>query len=102
MLPILMLWVSHKRFLPLEENSQCRLFPEKRLAAAEEDVRRANLSDRLANLVERKNLQNQWIKNYQNEIVQLDLEVNNIKLIAEALPEGCFKRQRLEPWFRMF
>lgn len=60
-------------------------------------MRRANLSERLDSLVELKNLQNQWIKNYQNEIGQLESEVGNIKLIADALPAGCFKRQRLEP-----
>lgn len=60
-------------------------------------MRRANLSERLENLVELKSLQSQWIRNYQSEIVQLESEVANIKLIADALPPGCFKRQRLEP-----
>lgn len=60
-------------------------------------MRRANLSDRLTSLRELKNLQNQWIKNYQNQIDQLEGEVANIKLISDALPPGCFKRQRLEP-----
>jgi len=70
---------------------------EKRLTAAEEEVRRANLSERLENLAELKSLQSQWIRNYQSEIVQLESEVANIRLIADALPPGCFKRQRLEP-----
>lgn len=64
---------------------------------AENEVTRANLDERLASLDEMKNLQNQWKKNYQNEIDQLENEIQNIKLIAESLPEGCFKRARLEP-----
>lgn len=77
----------NKNFLP----------SDKRLTAAEEEVRRANLSERLDNLVEMKNIQNTWIKNYMKEIVLLESEVGNIKQIAEALPAGCFKRTRLEP-----
>lgn len=72
-------------------------FSEKRLADAENEVKRANLDDRLASLDEMKNLQNQWKKNYQYEIDQLENEISNIKLIAESLPDGCFKRARLEP-----
>lgn len=72
-------------------------FLEKRLADAENEVTRANLDERLASLDEMKNLQNQWKKNYQSEIEQLENEISNIKLIAESLPDGCFKRARLEP-----
>lgn len=57
----------------------------------------AKLGVRLDTLVEMKNIQNQWIKNYQKEIDLLDEEVGNIKAIADALPAGCFKRTRLEP-----
>lgn len=73
------------------------LSTETRLAAAEEEVRRANLSERLNSLRELKNLQLQWIKNYQVQIAELESEVANIKLIREALPAGCFRNQRLEP-----
>lgn len=73
------------------------LFTDNRLKDAEKEVTRADLSARVSNLVKVKNIQNQWIKNYQNEIVELESEVSNIRMIAEALPEGCFKRTRLEP-----
>lgn len=72
-------------------------FTEKRLSDAEDEVRRADLTSRVSNLVRVKNIQNQWIKNYENEIGQLEDEVDNIKTIAATLPEGCFKRSRLEP-----
>lgn len=72
-------------------------FLENRLAAAEQEVNRANLGEKLANLDEIKNIQNQNMKTFQNEIDQLDSDVNNIKLISDSLPDGCFKRTRLEP-----
>lgn len=74
-----------------------RFFAEKRLDDAENDVKQADLDQRLNALDEKKNLQNQWKKNYQNEIEQLENEVTNIQLIADSLPDGCFKRARLEP-----
>lgn len=70
---------------------------ENRLSAAEAEVNRANLTDRLADLDRVKNEQNLSIKSYQNEVTQLEAEVRNIKLISEALPDGCFKQPRLEP-----
>lgn len=72
-------------------------FTEKRLSAAETEVNRANLTDRLADLDRVKNEQNLSIKSYQSEVSQLESEVNNIKLISEALPNDCFKQPRLEP-----
>lgn len=70
---------------------------ESRLSAAEAEVSRANLTERLSDLDRVKNDQNQSIKSHQNEVSQLESEVNNIKLISEALPVGCFKQPRLEP-----
>lgn len=72
-------------------------FTESRLAAAEEEVRRANLNSRLESLVDIKNNQIKYIKDYEDDISTLEAEVNNIKMISEALPAGCFKRTRLEP-----
>jgi laminin, gamma 1 len=78
----------HIQFFPFKEN---------RLAAAEDELNRANLTERLENINERKILQNKQIKNYQKEISELEGEVANIKSIADSLPQGCFKRTRLEP-----
>lgn len=60
-------------------------------------MNRANLTDRLAELDRVKNDQNQSIKAYQTEVLQLQDDVNNIKLISESLPNQCFKQPRLEP-----
>lgn len=81
--------------------NQCFFFSvnivENRLSAAEAEVNRANLTERLSDLDRVKNEQNLSIKSYQNEVLQLESEVQNIKLISEALPAGCFKQPRLEP-----
>lgn len=37
------------------------------------------------------------MKQYQDEHDQLRGEVDNVKVILEQLPEGCFKRIVLEP-----
>lgn len=60
-------------------------------------MNRANLTERLSDLDRVKNDQNQSIKSHQNDVSQLESEVQNIKLISEALPDGCFKQPRLEP-----
>lgn len=76
------------------------IFVEKRLDAADNEVKKANLDQRLRNLDELKNLQNQSKKKYEFEIDQLIDEVNQVKLISEALPNGCYKippRLEVEP-----
>lgn len=67
------------------------------MADAESEVARANLTQRLSELDRVRNEQIQSIKSYQNEVGQLESEVGNIRLIAEALPHRCFKQPRLEP-----
>lgn len=73
------------------------IITELQLSIAESELQSANLEERLAALTELKNNQNSMIKTYQNEIGNLEAEVANIRLIADSLPDGCFKRVRLEP-----
>lgn len=63
---------------------------------AETRLQEANLSNRMETLNDQRIHQQQFIKDHQLEIKQLHLDVNNIRDISEALPEGCFKRTRLE------
>lgn len=42
-------------------------------------------------------LQNQWIKNHEDELDRLQKEVKIIEDIHLALPDGCWKRVQLEP-----
>lgn len=70
---------------------------EKRLIAAQDEIEAANLDKRIRTLTDAKNLQTQWVKNYEDEVNRLKLEVENIDDIKKALPTDCYKRVRLEP-----
>lgn len=63
----------------------------------EAELERAKLNDRIDSLRALRNHQNSDMKAYKSEISQLEKEVANIKQISSALPNGCFKRTRLEP-----
>jgi coxsackievirus/adenovirus receptor len=43
------------------------------------------------------NQQAQWVKNYQDEVERLQVDVQNIEDISNSLPDGCWKRVQLEP-----
>lgn len=70
---------------------------EERLVAAETEIKAANLDQRIRALTEAKNLQTQWVKNYEDEVNRLRIEVENIDDIRKALPNNCYQRFRLEP-----
>ncbi|XP_076636198.1 laminin subunit gamma-1 isoform X1 [Colletes latitarsis] len=70
---------------------------EERLVAAEKEIAVANLDQRIRALTDAKNLQTQWVKNYEDEISRLRIEVGNIGDIRKVLPVECHKRVRLEP-----
>ncbi|XP_024947566.1 laminin subunit gamma-1 isoform X2 [Cephus cinctus] len=70
---------------------------EQRLEAAEKEIEAANLDQRIRALTDAKNLQTQWVKNYEDEVNRLRIEVENIEDIKKALPTDCYKRVRLEP-----
>ena len=42
-------------------------------------------------------LQNQLVRDYEEELARLRLDVDNVEAIKEALPDGCWKRLKLEP-----
>ncbi|XP_076248690.1 laminin subunit gamma-1 [Calliopsis andreniformis] len=70
---------------------------EKRLVVVEREIAAANLDQNIRALTEAKNLQTQWVKNYEDEISRLRMEVENIGDIRKVLPTDCHKRVRLEP-----
>ncbi|XP_034942261.1 laminin subunit gamma-1 [Chelonus insularis] len=70
---------------------------EKRLIAAEKEIKATNLDERIKLLTDAKNSQTQWVKNYEDEVSRLRIEVENIDEIRKALPTNCYKRLRLEP-----
>lgn len=69
---------------------------EKRLMEAEREIQTANLEQRIKSLTDAKNLQTQWVKNYEDEVARLRIEVENIDDIRKALPLDCYKQTRLE------
>lgn len=69
---------------------------EKRLMEAEREIQTANLEQRIKALTDAKNLQTQWVKNYEDEVARLRIEVENIDDIRKALPLDCYKQTRLE------
>ncbi|XP_014601707.1 PREDICTED: laminin subunit gamma-1 isoform X1 [Polistes canadensis] len=79
----------------IDDNSLNNL--EERLAAAEKEIKAANLDQRIRLLTDAKNTQTQWVKNYEDEVSRLRIEVENIDDIRKALPTNCYKRVRLEP-----
>lgn len=56
-----------------------------------------NLTGRIEKYREQRNIQKKLIDKYEAELADLSGEVDNIRLISEALPSGCFRRNRLEP-----
>lgn len=70
---------------------------EHELRRAEEKMKDANIEYVLSGLQERQLQQNVLMDVYQNEILRLQKEVEQVENIARALPDGCFKRVTLEP-----
>lgn len=63
----------------------------------EEELSKAKLGERIESLRGIRNHQNSHIKRYKIDIDFLEKEVANIRQISKALPDRCYKRQRLEP-----
>lgn len=70
---------------------------EDRLRKAEDDIRAADLDQRIRALTDSKNLQTQWVKNYEDEVSRLRIEVENINDMKKVLPAHCYNNPRLEP-----
>lgn len=63
----------------------------------ENEIERLNLTARIEKYREQRNIQKKLIDKYVVELKDLTNEVENIRFISEALPAGCFRRNRLEP-----
>lgn len=70
---------------------------ERRLARAEQELKDADLENRMNTLKNIREEQNQWMRNYDDEIEKLKRDVANIADIRASLPDGCFRRLKLEP-----
>lgn len=63
----------------------------------EGNIIRVNLTGRIEKYREQRNIQKKLIDKYEADLKELSGEVDNIRLISEALPSNCFRRNRLEP-----
>lgn len=79
----------------MDENQLKNL--EQRLLDANNDYKASNLDDRVDKLRKMDEDQKKWIHSYEEEVRKLAADVANIAKIREALPDGCFRRLRLEP-----
>ncbi|KAK5642602.1 hypothetical protein RI129_008769 [Pyrocoelia pectoralis] len=70
---------------------------EEELVRAERKVQEANLDVLVERLQREHKEQNSLVEAYTVEVEFLRNEVANIREIANALPDGCFKRVQLEP-----
>lgn len=82
--------------LPNINDDQLNLLEEE-LFKAENRVREAELDKILEDLRREQKEQNSLVEAYNLEIERLRAEVENVRDIANALPDGCFKRVQLEP-----
>ncbi|KAF8777898.1 Laminin subunit gamma-1 like protein [Argiope bruennichi] len=70
---------------------------EIRLEAAEKEQKEADFDSRMNELRQARDLQNQWMKDYTEEVERLKKDVANIADIRNALPDKCYRRVVLEP-----
>lgn len=70
---------------------------ERRLSRAEQELKDADLDNRMADLRNARDEQNMWIRDYEDEIRKLERDVRNIANIRATLPDACFRRIKLEP-----
>lgn len=70
---------------------------EKRLEQVEKEHQEADFDTRMGELRQARDIQNQWMKDYTEEVEKLEKDVKNIAEIASALPDKCYRRVVLEP-----
>lgn len=70
---------------------------EENLNKAEQRLIDANLEERYNALFAARQQQNQWVRDYTNELIKLREDVANIKKINETIPRTCFRNVELEP-----
>ena len=70
---------------------------EQQLAAAEDELRKADLDNRYNQLMEERERQNQWVREYSDELRQLRLDVENVQAINATIPRTCYRSPVLEP-----
>ncbi|XP_023243676.1 laminin subunit gamma-1-like isoform X1 [Centruroides sculpturatus] len=70
---------------------------ERKLLRAEKEMRDSDLDAKTADLRDARKKQAGWMRDYESEIELLEKEVENIAAIRASLPDGCYRRVKLEP-----
>jgi len=70
---------------------------EQKLEMAERNFDEQTLDRQIEEMRQARIIQNQWVKDYEEALARLQSEVDNVEEIKEALPDGCWKRLKLEP-----
>lgn len=70
---------------------------EEKLLEAENELKLAQLDERVLKLETDKRDQDKAIANYKQELCDLETQVCIIKDNSKSLERGCFRRTRLEP-----
>merc|ERR1712071_256506 len=67
------------------------------IGCRQRDFAESDLERRIEEMRQARIIQNQWVKDYEEALARLQLEVDNVEEIKKALPDGCWKRLKLEP-----
>ena len=70
---------------------------EKNLNSAEQRLLDADIETRYVTLMDSRQQQSIWVRDYTDELIQLRKDVENIRVINETIPRQCFKEVELEP-----
>lgn len=70
---------------------------ERKLAAAERELRDAELDRRMGEVRAARTQQSQWMRDYEKDLIKLRVDVLNIRAISSSLPDQCYRRIKLEP-----
>jgi septation ring formation regulator EzrA len=74
-----------------------KLFSEQKLNEAENELEVTQLNQKIKNLKEQRETQNELIRKYKVEIAELEHELAVIRENVKSLDERCQKRTQLEP-----
>lgn len=70
---------------------------EQKLNEAENELEATQLNQKIKNLWEQREAQNELIRKYKVEIAELEHELATIRENVKSLEDRCYRRTQLEP-----
>lgn len=74
-----------------------KIFLETKLNEAESELETTQLSQKIKNLKDQREEQNELIKKYEVEMAELEHELAVIRENVKSLEDRCYRRTQLEP-----